>query len=207
MLAQDADTLRWLANQNCVTPHVWTARRDRLDRPDRMVFDLDPPDGAAFDDVRGAALALGERLRTAGLEPFAMTTGSRGVHVVAPLRRTWTSDAVREAAGAIGAALAAARPDSLTTEWRKEQRGGRILVDTARNTYAQTVVAPYALRALAGAPVATPLHWRELEDPGLHPRRWTIRTIGARLEERGDPWAQIASAAGALSRKRLAELA
>jgi bifunctional non-homologous end joining protein LigD len=203
-VANEPAALRWLANQNCITPHVWTARRDRLDRPDRMVFDLDPSGPDSFGEVRAAALALGERLRALGLEPFAMTTGSRGVHVVAPLRRRWPSDAVREAAGTIGAALAAAHPDALTTEWRKEQRGGRILVDTARNTYAQTVVAPYALRALAGAPVATPLAWEELEDPDLHPRRWTLRTIGARLAERGDPWAAIARAARSLSRERLA---
>ena len=75
MLGQDADTLRWLANQNCITPHVWTARRDKLDRPDRLVFDLDPEEGTDFAVVREAALAVGESLREAGLEPFAMTTG------------------------------------------------------------------------------------------------------------------------------------
>ena len=118
-------------------------------------------------------------------------TGSRGVHVIAPLRRTRDSATVREEAREIAEALAADHPDTLTTEWRKDQRGGRILVDTARNTYAQTVVAPYALRALPGAPVATPLRWEELEDPELHPRRWTLRTIGERLDEVGDPWAAI----------------
>jgi bifunctional non-homologous end joining protein LigD len=194
VLAQDAATLRWLANQNCITPHVWTARRDRLDRPDRMVFDLDPAPGTDFAAVREAALAVGERLRDDGMEPFAMTTGSKGIHVITPLRRTRDSDSVRETARELGAEVAAAHPDTLTTEWRIEKRGGRILVDTARNTYGQTVVAPYAVRALPGAPVATPLRWEELEDPELAAQRWTLRTVGERLAAGGDPWAPIGRA-------------
>jgi bifunctional non-homologous end joining protein LigD len=193
-------TLIWLANQNCITPHAWSSRADRPDRPDRIVFDLDPPDLEAFEPVREAALALGDLLRELGLEPFAMTTGSKGVHVVAPLRRTLAADVVRERAREIGEELAGRQPDTLTTSWRKEGRGGRVLVDTARNTYAQTVVAPYAVRAIPGAPVATPLAWEELSDPELHPRRWTLRTLPGRLEERGDPWADIMRSARSLPR-------
>jgi bifunctional non-homologous end joining protein LigD len=198
MMVQEADTLRWLANQNCITPHVWTARRDRLDRPDRVVFDLDPEPGMDFAIVREAALAVGERLRSAGLAPFAMTTGSKGIHVVAPLKRTRSSAWVRERAGELGAEVAAASPDTLTTEWRKEKRGGRILVDTARNTYGQTVVAPYAVRALPGAPVATPIDWGELEDDDLRAQSWTLRTVGERLASRGDAWAEITRHAKAM---------
>jgi bifunctional non-homologous end joining protein LigD len=127
-----------------------------------------------------------------------MTTGSRGIHVIAPLRRTKTADVVRETAGEIAAQIAAEHDDALTTEWRKAKRADRILVDTARNTYAQTVVAPYAPRALPGAPVATPLAWEELEDPDLHAQRWTMRTIGERLDARGDPWADMTGLARAL---------
>ena len=88
-MANDAATLRWLAQVNCITPHVWTSRADRLDRPDRMIFDLDPPDeGADFEHIREGALAMGELLRELGREPYAMTSGSRGIHVIAPLRRT-----------------------------------------------------------------------------------------------------------------------
>jgi bifunctional non-homologous end joining protein LigD len=190
-MIDDARTLRWLANQNCITPHVWQSRADKLDRPDRIVFDLDPSeDEAQFEDIRAGAIALGEHLRELGLVPFAMTTGSRGIHVVAPLRRTKPADEVRARAGEIAEELAAGH-DTLTTFWRKDKRDGRILVDTARNTYAQTVVAPYAVRALPGAPVATPLAWEELSDPGLHPRRWTLRDVAARLADRGDPWSDI----------------
>jgi bifunctional non-homologous end joining protein LigD len=198
VLCQDADTLRWLANQNCITPHVWTARRDRLDRPDRLVFDLDPPEGTDFAVVREAAKASGEALRAMGLEPFAMVTGSKGIHVVTPIKRTRETIWVRERAAEIGAEIAAASPDTLTTEWRKDKREGRILVDTARNTYGQTVVAPYAVRALPGAPVATPLAWEELSDGGLRAQSWSVRTLGERLESRGDPWAGISRHAKAL---------
>jgi bifunctional non-homologous end joining protein LigD len=200
VIADDAATLRWLANQNCVTPHVWSARADRLDRPDRIVFDLDPSREDEFPEIRASALALGELLRSLGLAPYAMTTGSRGIHVVAPLRRTRSADDVRETARVIGERLAEQRADTLTTEWRKEKREGRILVDTARNTYGQTVVAPYAPRAIAGAPVATPLSWEELEDPRLHARRWTLASIGERLDARGDPWADMRRDARALPR-------
>ena len=197
VLCQDADTLRWLSNQNCITPHIWTARRDNLDKPDRLVFDLDPEEGSAFGLVREAALAVGERLRSEGLTPFAMVSGSKGIHVVAPLRRTRESRWVRERAGEMGAEIAAEHP-SLTTEWRKNKREGRILVDTARNTYGQTVVAPYAVRALPGAPVATPLTWDEVEDPELTPQSWTMTTMPERLASKGDPWADISSHAGTL---------
>ena len=138
-MADDADTLRWLAQVNCITPHVWTSRADRLDRPDRMIFDFDPPDeGAEFDHIREGALAMGELLRELGREPYAMTSGSRGIHVVAPLRRTAVHDVVRERAREIAEELATRHPERLTTEWRKAKREGRILIDTARNTYAQT---------------------------------------------------------------------
>ena len=191
-VANDADTLRWLAQVNCVTPHVWTSRADRLDRPDRMIFDLDPPDeGADFDHIREGALAMGDLLRELGHEPYAMTSGSRGIHVVAPLRRTAVHDDVRERAREIGEQLAARHPDRLTTEWRKNKREGRILIDTARNTYAQTTVAPYAVRARRGAPVATPLRWEEIEDPRLRPDAHTLATIPERLEREGDAWAAL----------------
>jgi bifunctional non-homologous end joining protein LigD len=197
-MANDAATLVWLANQNAITLHLWTSRADRLDRPDRMIFDLDPPPGVDFAGVRRAATLVGQTLRELGLEPFAMTTGSKGVHVVAPLRRTADHDRVRAAAGAIAEEIAARRPDELTTHWRKERREGRILVDVARNTYAQTTVAPYSVRARPGAPVATPLRWEELSDDALRADRWTLRTVLDRLDGGGDPWTDIRRAARTL---------
>jgi bifunctional non-homologous end joining protein LigD len=190
-------TLVWLANQNCITPHVWTSRADRLDHPDRLVFDFDPPDDGDghFPAIREGALGLGELLRELKLEPYAMTSGSRGIHVVAPITRHHDSNHVRERAGELAEEIAGRLPDTLTTFWRKEKRGGRVLVDAARNTYAQTAVTPYAVRALPTAPVATPLRWEELEDPALHPRAHTLATVPRRLEQHGDPWAGIAEQA------------
>ena len=195
-LVTGADALVWLANQNCITPHVWPARADRPERPDRMIFDLDPSDDD-FDLVRRSALALGEILREAGVEPWAMTTGSRGLHVVVALRRRHTFTAVRDAAVAIGEELVARNPEELTLAFLKKKRGGRLYVDVNRNGYAATAVAPFGVRARPGAPVATPLRWEELEDPGLAADRWTLRDV---LERDPGAWAGVPGAAGALPR-------
>lgn len=198
-MINDAETLRWLAQQNCVTPHVWNARCDRRERPDRLVFDLDPS-ADDFDAIRAAALAVAERLREVGLVPFAKLSGSRGIHVVAPLKRTRDADEVRAASQVLADRVAAEHADTLTTEWRKEKREGRILVDVARNTYGQTLVAPYAVRALAGAPVSAPVTWDEVADAGLTPHAFTLRTMAARVDAVGDPWAEIGAHAAALPR-------
>ncbi len=203
VLGDDVATLVYLAGQNAVTPHVWTSRADRLERPDRVVFDLDPP-GGSFDAVRAAARAAGDLLRDLGLRPFAMTTGSRGLHVVAPLRRTAGYEAVHAFARAAAEALAAGDPGGLTVEFRRAKRGDRIYIDVARNGYGQHAVAPYAVRALPAAPVATPLRWEELDDPALDPQGWTITTIGDRLADGGDPWRDIAAHSRAVGPARRA---
>jgi bifunctional non-homologous end joining protein LigD len=199
-LATETATLVWLANQNCITPHVWTARADRLDRPDRIVWDLDPSGEDDFPLVRRTALELGEVLRACGVEPFAMVTGSRGVHVVVPVRRRQGYEPVRDAALAVAEELAARHPDELTTAFRKVKRHERLFLDVNRNGYAATAVPAYAVRPRAGAPVATPVRWEELEDDGLRPDAFTIRDVPGRLERDGDPWAGIARAAGGLPR-------
>ena len=202
VLANETATLVWLANQNCITPHVFTARADRLDRPDRIIWDLDPSGEDEFALVRRTALALAALLREAGSEPFAMVTGSRGIHVVVALTRRWSYEAVRDAALAVADALAEQHPDELTTAFRKEKREGRLFLDVNRNGRAQTAVPAYAVRPRPGAPVATPVHWPEVEDDGLRPDAWTLATVRDRLAGDGDPWADLAAAAGALPRLR-----
>jgi bifunctional non-homologous end joining protein LigD len=202
MFVCDDAALVYLVGQNTITPHVWLSRADRLWQPDRMVIDLDPAPESDFNAVRRAAHATGELLRELGLTPFAQVTGSKGIHVWTPLRRRAAHDEVRAFAGDIGRVLADRHPDELTTEFRKAKRGGRILVDTARNTYAQTAVPPYAVRPRPGAPVATPLDWDELSDSKLRPDRWTIRNVLRRLAAKGDPWADIGSYARGISRAR-----
>jgi bifunctional non-homologous end joining protein LigD len=204
-IVNEAAALVYLAGQNCITPHFWPARADDLSKPDRLIFDFDPPEGTDFADIRAGARATGELLREVGLVPFAMTSGSRGLHVIAPLRRDAGWDEARAFADAVGERVAEQDPEHLTTAFRIAKRGGRIYVDTTRNAYAQHGVAPYAVRAKPGAPVATPLHWEELDDPKLTAHSWDIRTIGARLEDGGDPWKGMGSSARSV-RKAAAKL-
>ena len=190
VVVNEAATLVYLANQACITPHVWLSRADRPERPDRLIIDLDPS-GEDFDAVRETARdVVGPLLRDHGLTPYAMTTGSRGIHVVAPLRRTADFEVLREWSAQL-AEVAAARDDRLTTAFSKADRGGRILVDVMRNRWAQTAVPPYAVRPRRGAPVAVPIAWEELDDDALRPDAWTVRTIGERLAAAGDPWADM----------------
>jgi bifunctional non-homologous end joining protein LigD len=201
-VACNPETLVYLVGQNTVTPHVWLSRADRLRQPDRIVFDLDPAPGADFAAVRRAARRTGELLREVGLEPFAQVTGSKGIHVWTPLRRRATFADVRPFARDVAEVLVSRYPDELTLEFRKAERGGRILIDVMRNNYAQTAVPPYAVRPLPRAPVATPIAWDELSDSRLKADRWTVTSVLKRLRSRGDPWADIASFARGLSRAR-----
>ena len=183
-------TLVYLAGQAAVVLHVWLARADKLMCPDRLVIDLDPS-GASFDVVRRAAADARDLMEEVGLRPFLMATGSSGLHVTVPLDRRTEQPAVRAFAERAALVLSRRQPDLYTTEFSKAERRGRLYLDVARNGYAQTVVAPYSVRARPGAPVSVPLDWDELDDPELRPDRWTVRTIGDRLAERGDPWAGI----------------
>jgi bifunctional non-homologous end joining protein LigD len=186
-LADDAGTLVYLAGQNVVTLHTWLSRADEPREPDRLIVDFDPS-GGSFADVRAAAREAGERLRDAGLVPYAMVTGSRGIHVVCPLRRGPSFTDVHGWTRALAEEMVRDDPRRLTLEWHKVERGSKIYVDVNRIAYAQHAVAPYAVRARPKAPVAMPLHWEELSDRGLRPDRWTVKNAGARLEAEGDPW-------------------
>jgi bifunctional non-homologous end joining protein LigD len=198
VVAEDAATLVYLAAQNVVTPHIWLSRVDEPRKPDRLTIDLDPSPGVGFAAVRAAAREAGERLRDAGLVPHAMVTGSRGVHVVCPLRRGPSYQEVHAYARAMAEAMVADDPKRLTLEWHKAERGERIYLDVNRINYAQHAVAPYGVRARPRAPVAMPIAWDELSDARLKPDRWTIRTGAERLEADGDAWQGIARRARAL---------
>ena len=187
IICGDAATLVYLADQACITPHVWLSRKDKLNYPDKLIFDLDPPDGD-FEPVRCAARALRELLEEIDLPSYVMTTGSRGLHVVVPLNRDAEYDAVRSFAHDLSSVLARREPDRLTADVRKNKRQGRVFLDYLRNSYAQTGVAPYAIRAKPGAPVATPLDWDELGDRHLHSQSYTLANIFRRLGQKDDPW-------------------
>jgi bifunctional non-homologous end joining protein LigD len=206
VVARDAATLVYLANQACITLHAWLSRRDRLDRPDRMIVDLDPSDGDP-EDVRSAAVKIAELLTELGLKPWAMTTGSRGYHVVVALERRAGFDTGRAFARDLATVAARRDPRVFTNEQRKAKREGRILIDVMRNTYGHTAVAPYSVRPRPDAPVATPLHLDELSNSGTRPDGWTLRTLPERLERGGDPWKDLRSHGQALgaARRRLDE--
>jgi bifunctional non-homologous end joining protein LigD len=187
-VCDDTATLLHLADQAALTLHRWLSRADRPHHPDRMVFDLDPGVDD-FETVREAAHLLGDLLDTLRLPSAPMTTGSRGLHMIVPLRRGPDFDEVRHFAHRVAETLAAAHPDRLTTAARKKDRGDRLYLDVQRNAYAQTAVAPYTVRAKPGAPVATPLTRDQLDDPALHARRWTVADAVA--QARTDPWADL----------------
>ncbi len=204
-VCNDAATLVYLANLGCVTLHPWLCRTDRLHHPDQLVVDLDPP-GRDFSVVRAAARACRELFDAIELPTFVKTTGSKGVHVVVPLDRSADFDAVRAFARDLMGVLAARQPDALTTEVRKNKRRGRVFLDVARNAYAQTAVAPYAVRPLPGAPVATPIEWSELSR--VDARSFTAEKVRRRLAQREDPWKGMARRAHGLgpARRRLDRL-
>jgi bifunctional non-homologous end joining protein LigD len=191
VLAANAATLVFLAGQNVVTPHVWLSRADQPQHPDRLILDFDPSPGARFADVRAAAREAGNRLHEAGLVTFAMVTGSRGIHVVCPLRRGPDFTAAHRFARAVAEAMVSDSPRRLTLEWRRADRGARIYVDVNRNAYAQHVVAPYGVRPRARAPVAMPIEWDELSDSRLKPDRYTARNALDRIDAQGDAWREI----------------
>ena len=193
VVADKTATLVYLANQGCIELHVFLSALDALDRPDQLVFDLDPPDEDHFGLACRHALGLRDLLEgELGLTCYAKTTGGKGLHVHVPLRPEAGFDQVRDFARGVAKLLASRSPDQLTVEQRKERRGQRIYLDLMRNAYAQMVVAPYSVRGRRGAPVATPLHWRELSDSGLSPRQFTMRTIAERLARTEDPWQGMA---------------
>jgi len=207
VVADKKATLAYLADQGCITLHAWLARCDRLEHPDRLVIDLDPPEASGFDAAREGAHRCRELLERLRLPSFLATTGSRGLHVVVPLDRAEDFDEVRAFARDAAELLADRHADVFTVEQRKAKREGRLYLDVGRNAYAQTAVAPYAVRARPGAPVATPLSWEEL-DKVPDARTWRVRNLPRRLAAVGDPWAGIGRHASGLdgARSRLERL-
>lgn len=187
MLADSDEALVYLANQGAVAFHRWLSQHAVSQYPDMLVFDLDPP-GDSFDDVRHGAKWVGQAMSEIGLTPYVMTTGSTGLHVVAPVRPEVTFDRLRESAQRLAARLADQYPGKLTTEQRLNKRNGRLYLDVLRNAFGQTAVAPYSVRAKPGAPVATPLDWRELGNADLHSQSYTLKNIRKRLANKTDPW-------------------
>jgi len=189
-LVCDVRSLLWVANQNCITPHVWTSRAPDLYQPDICVFDLDPSEDEP-DVLRSAALALRDLLDELGLPSWVKTSGSKGFHIVVPLDGKMETGKVAGFAHAVASILVTRNPQHLTQEFSKADRGRRILVDTGRNGYSATFAAAYAVRARPGAPVSAPCTWEELERGHAGPRTFTLRTMARRIAEAGDVWGDM----------------
>jgi bifunctional non-homologous end joining protein LigD len=187
LLVGDKRSLLWLANQNCITPHVWTSRAPNLYHPDLCVFDLDPSEDAP-DILRAAALGLRDLLDELGLPSWVKTSGSKGFHIIVPLDAKAGFDEVSRFAHAVGELLVVRDPKNLTQEFSKADRGGRIFIDTGRNGYSATFAAAYAVRPKSGAPVSAPCAWEDLERGEVGPRTFTLRTMPSRIAEVGDLW-------------------
>jgi bifunctional non-homologous end joining protein LigD len=184
----DTEGLVTLVQFGVLEIHPWGSRADRLGRPDRLIFDLDPGEGVRWKQVVGAALRVRERLGDLGLTTFVRTTGGKGIHVVAPLVRRSEWDEVKGFAGDVARGFEREDPDRFIATMSKARRKGRIFVDYLRNARGATAVASYSTRAKAGAPVATPLGWDELERLS-GPDHYTIVNLPARLRARKkDPW-------------------
>jgi bifunctional non-homologous end joining protein LigD len=195
-------TLIYLANQGCITPHIWLSRADNLNKPDRMIFDLDPADNHSFADVQHVAKEIKKILDEYELPTFCMLTGSRGAHIVVPLKRIHTFEQVRTFAHDIATLLAQKFPDLVTVTMHKANRGKRVFVDWLRNGFGSTAVAPYAVRAHEGAPVAMPVTWKELLSPRMTSQKYTIKNVKQRMSKVGDVWKGMQQHAVSLKKAR-----
>jgi bifunctional non-homologous end joining protein LigD len=189
-IVRDTRSLLWLANQNSITPHVWTSRAPNLYNPDICVFDLDP----SVDDqdmLRAAALGLRSLLDELDLPAWVKTSGSKGFHIVVPLDGKADMGEVARFAHGVGTLLVKRDPQNLTQEFMKADRGRRILVDTGRNGYSATFAATYAVRPKLGAPVSAPCTWEELASGKVGPQTFTLRTMARRIADVGDLWSDM----------------
>jgi DNA ligase D len=184
----------WAVQMNTIVFHPWPSRAENSDNPDQLRIDLDPQPGTDFDDAIPAAIELRKVLAEAGLDAFVKTSGNRGLHVFAPIEPTHEFQDVRHAVIAAARELERRMPDAVTTAWWKEERGERIFVDFNQANRDRTMAGAYSPRALAHAPVSTPITWDELES--VDPRAFTIETVPDRLATTGDPWESFGAEPG-----------
>lgn len=196
-IVRDERSLLWLANQNCITPHVWASRVPRLMNPDTCILDLDPSVDDA-EQLRRGMLSLRDMLHELGLTSWVKTSGSKGFHVAIPLDGEADAGVVSHVASGIGQALTRRHPELFTMEFAKADRGDRIYLDVGRNHPPATFAATYAVRAKPGAPVSAPCTWEEVEDGRVHPRSFTLRSMQERIETTGDLWASLLESPGSL---------
>src|SRR6266516_6828200 len=189
LVAADLAHVIWAVNLGCIGFHVWPSRADDQEHADELRIDLDPSPGVTFAMLQEAARDVRRLFDEHGLSAMPKTTGNRGIHVYVRLEPRWTSYDVRSAAVAVARELERRRPELMTAAWWKEQRGRRVFIDFNQNAPHKTVFGAWSVRARLGAQVSTPLFWDEIDE--IHPDELTISTLPARIEEHGDPWADM----------------
>ena len=189
LVADSVDSLRWLAQMSVLTIHMWASRAQSLEQADWVVFDLDPAKGKGIEQAIDAAIVLRRLLEHLELPSVPKTSGKRGIHVLVPLATGTTHEQANEWACSIGAAVAASVP-GITVERSLSKRRGRLYLDCMQNAYGKTIVAPYSLRGIDGAPVSAPLKWSEVTKK-LDPSKYNLRTMPARLAKVGDLFAGV----------------
>jgi bifunctional non-homologous end joining protein LigD len=200
-LCNDQRTLVWLSNQASIEFHPWLSRVDRIDRPEFLIMDVDPPAGH-FDLAVRTALVVREVLERNGMESAAKTSGAKGVHLYVPLQRRHGYGEVARAAFALAAQAAEMEPDLITIEFRKKERGGRVFLDATRIGPGKHVVAAYSPRARPGGTVSFPVPWKDLER--VAPQDFTIRNVPKLIGD-GDPWQDLMPAPQRLRQDLLRE--
>ncbi len=187
---EDLSGLVAMVQMGVLEMHPWGVRVDRPERPDRVIFDLDPGEGLGFADVTAAALDVRRWLEGVGLQSFVKTTGGKGLHVVVPIERRHDWPEAKAFAKRVAEDMSAAAPERYLPRISKAERRGRIFIDYLRNDPTSTAVAAYSTRSRPGAPVATPLTWEELE-AAVEPAAFDIPSVPERLRQIGDPWRDI----------------
>jgi bifunctional non-homologous end joining protein LigD len=190
-LVNDEDALLWMVNMGCIDMNVWYSRVDRPDRPDFVLFDLDPSPDVGFEETVQVALIVKAALDALGLESFAKTSSAEGMHVLVPIERRYTFDDTREFSEIVGAAIARTHRGLATTEWSKSKRRG-VLIDSNQNGEGKTIASVYSVRPRPGAPVSTPLRWEEVNED-LDPSAFTMDVVLERIRKHGDLFAGVLS--------------
>jgi bifunctional non-homologous end joining protein LigD len=197
-VVNDDLALLWMVNMGCIDMNVWYSRIDKADRPDFVLFDLDPSPDVGFAETIEVALLVKQALDAFGLASFPKTSGSEGMHVLVPIARRWTYDDTREFCEIVARALARSHPGLVTTEWSKTKRRG-VLIDSNQNGEGKTIASVYSVRPKPGAPVSTPLRWDEVNEK-LNPTIYTMDVVLARVEQHGDLYEGVLTTRQSLGR-------
>lgn len=191
IIATGPETLTWLGNQGCLEIHPWLSRADSPENPDFIVFDLDPAEGVAFQQICRVAQTLKDLLLAKGLRCYPKTSGSRGIQVYLPLRPLYSYQYLRDYCEAIFTKVFKLLPSITTLERTVSRRGEKIYLDYLQNARGKTLVAPYSPRPLPGAPVSAPLEWSEVAAANFLPTSFHIKNIVRRLQQKGDLFAPV----------------